>query len=333
MEVEFLSNMRYSLLASKEQWREWQVKLGKFWDYCDAAMKAPLPQSPPRITSVFQPNLPSPPRSVRASPPSISTSYSAASAPLVQTQNWPQSKYAAPSISAPPVMPDMNQFPRKRSYDDNVEEPAAKRISRPVGLPSTSFTTNIPPLRQDAPRLPVPSLTISTNQPYNMNSNGSSTFAQNVLQLPPLNGRAMSSVYPTTPTWVPQLPNLPQPGLPGQQATHSANGNGHVTPRRQSPHSAAHELLSLGSSPISANFPSVNSPSLYLQERASPYKPVRHVNTLLYPPPSASMHGYSTNVDQMHYQPLGKKHEFRSGVAYPPYQQSWPTLRQPNFRA
>jgi vacuolar-type H+-ATPase subunit C/Vma6 len=43
MEVEFLSNMRYSLLASAEQWKEWQLKLGKFGDYFERAMKAATP--------------------------------------------------------------------------------------------------------------------------------------------------------------------------------------------------------------------------------------------------------------------------------------------------
>src|SRR5690348_12234775 len=58
MEVEFLSNMRYSLLASKEQWAEWQTKLGKFGDYFKRA--STLPESSP-INSAFPPSvLPSP---------------------------------------------------------------------------------------------------------------------------------------------------------------------------------------------------------------------------------------------------------------------------------
>ncbi|RFU28820.1 hypothetical protein B7463_g7529, partial [Scytalidium lignicola] len=48
MEVEFLSNMRYSLLVSKEQWEEWQQKLGKFWTYWHRApVTVPLPTSVP----------------------------------------------------------------------------------------------------------------------------------------------------------------------------------------------------------------------------------------------------------------------------------------------
>jgi hypothetical protein len=326
MEVEFLSNMRYSLLASKEQWQDWQQKLGQFWIYCDAAMKAPRPQLSAHPAAILNPNLPSPPHSVQASPPSIASGYPTSSTSLGYTQNWSASSYIPPLVSLLPPMPDLNlPRSRKRSYDGDADEHAAKRITRPTGTLSSSFASEIPPIRHDAPRLPVPNLTISTSQPYIFNGPGS----QKAPLLPPLSGRAMSTVYPTTPTWMPQLPTLTPIG-PSPQHSLSANTNGYITPRRQSPHSAAHDLLSLGSSPISANFPNQNSPSFYLQQRHSPYKPVRHVNTLLYPPPSASMQQYSTNVDQMHYQPLGKKHEYRSGVAYPPYQQ-WPVLPPPNF--
>jgi hypothetical protein len=64
--------------------------------------------------------------------------------------------------------------------------------------------------------------------------------------------------------------------------------------------------------------PISNSPSVYLQQRQSPYKPVRHVNTLLYPPPSAFLHEYhfsnAVPPTRMHYQPLGRRNEFRTGI-------------------
>jgi glutaredoxin-related protein len=49
------------------------------------------------------------------------------------------------------------------------------------------------------------------------------------------------------------------------------------------------------------------------------------------------MHDYSMNMDQMHYLPLGKRHDMRAGVvpdyvSHPPYQQ-WPTLPQLNFHS
>jgi hypothetical protein len=329
MEVEFLSNMRYSLLASKEQWQEWQEKLGKFAVYCDRASKAPLSPSPQlQPVPSLQPTLPSPPGSMQASPPSMADMYPPHSAPIGYNQNWPAANYTAPLVPPLASMPDLNlHHSRKRSYDGDADEPAPKRATRQNGMM---------PLRQDAPRLPVPNLTISTTQPF-MNGSAPAGFSQNVLLLPPLSGRAMSTVYPSTPTWQSQLPMLTPTGAQNPPCT--IGGSGYVTPsRRHSPHSV-HDLLSLASSPISANFPGHNpghiSPSFYLQQRASPYKPVRHVNALLYPPPSASMHDYSMNIGPMHYLPLGKRHDMRSGVVpdyavHASYQQ-WPPLPQPNF--
>jgi hypothetical protein len=64
--------------------------------------------------------------------------------------------------------------------------------------------------------------------------------------------------------------------------------------------------------------PISHSPSIYLQQRNSPYKPVRNVNTLLYPPPSAFLQQYHLPnpvlPNQMHYQPLGKRNEYRTGI-------------------
>lgn len=335
MEVEFLSNMRYNLLASKEQWQEWQGKLGKFWTYCDKATR-PYPSPLPN----FQTNL-SPPNSTHSSPPSAATLYP----PTSYAPNWSSHNYTAPLISPLPAMPDLDVRTRKRAYEGDNEDPPAKRerVTRPLPSsgPVPSFAPKDPVIRHDGPRLPVPNLTISTSQPYTHGYNGANGYPQHVPLLPPLSGRSMSTVFPTTPTWTPQLPNpqLPMLTPTGSNSNGShhniPNTNGYHTPsRRTSPHSV-HDLLSLGSSPVSANYQqNYNSPSFYLQQRASPYKPVRHVNTLLYPPPSASMHDYSVmNASQMHYQPLGKRNDYRQGIAYPSNNQNQWTLPQPNFHA
>ena len=336
MEVEFLSNMRYSLLASESQWKDWQAKLGQFWTYCDRASKAPILQISPRV----DPSLPSPPASMQASPPSqtpslVSGFSSSSTSSSHYNQQWPVNNYPISLVSPLPSMPEHDlRSTRKRSYDGDAEEPAPKRIMRPSPNGPAGFASSAPPMRHDVPRLPVPNLKISTSQPMSTGYNSASSLNGPVL--PPIGGRAMSSVYPTTPSWTPHLPVLTPTGPPSQHGPHSAGG--YTTPsRRQSPHSVQ-ELLSLGSSPISANFPHNPghiSPSLFLQQRNSPYKPVRHVNTLLYPPPSGSIQGFSANPSQMHYQPLGRRNDYRPGVvpeySYP-YQQ-YPVLPQPNFHA
>lgn len=325
MEVEFLSNMRYNLLCSTEQWNEWNMKLSNFYDYFDRASRASRTlQSPSGYRS---PLLPSPPVSMQSSPPHLGR----------PPNSFPQNNlYSAPPISPLPPMPDLDLRPgsRKRSYDDNSEERPMKRIAQPqppIVTPSNSSRLSN---RQNLPRLPMPSLTIPPREPMHPVSGNFS--AQNGTVLPPLNGRSMSSVYPTTPGYHQQQSLLTPTGT--QAPSHSFN-----TPsRHQSPRSIQ-DLLS-GSSPISASFSRGasfshnNSPSIFYQQRSSPYKPVRHVNTLLHPPPHASTQGLpaANNMAprQMHYQPLGKRNDYRTGVV-PEFQGygQWhgQGLPQPNF--
>lgn len=331
MEVEFLSNMRYSLLASKAQWAEWQSKLRNIRNYCHRAAEPPVLVSPPGMSSLH-PNFPSPP-STQGSP-----THAYPSAAL--GQQW--SGNALPPISSPiSNLPDLDYraYSRKRSSESDLEEPVAKRITRPTVVtgqyaptPYNNTSQYVPPSRPEARRLPVPDLTISTSQSMSSGYSAPTTLAP---VLPPLGaGRSMAGVYPTTPTnWAPSVPMLTPTGQ------HPSNG--HLTPsRRHSPRSVQ-DLLSHASSPVSATFPDQYakhfSPSFFLQERSSPYRPVRFVNTLFHPPPSSSMHNYSINADQMTYQPLGKRNDNRVGVVpdyHPtPYQQRWPAIRQPNFHA
>lgn len=341
MEVEFLSNMRYSLLASEAQWQDWQAKLGKFWTYCDHASRAPALHTSP-IRTTLDTNLPSPPSSMQASPPQpplITNGLGSSSInSSLYSQQWPGNNHGV-SLSSPlRPMPEHAFTPtRKRSHEGETEEPVPKRITRASANAPSHLPHGAPPLRHDAPRLPVPHLTISTSQPMSNGYNSTTSLAGPVL--PPLNGRAMASVYPTTPAWTPHLPVLTPTGPPSQHGPPSAGG--YATPsRRQSPH-PIQELLALGSSPLSANFSHNNpghiSPSLFLQQRNSPYKPIRHVNTLLYPPPSGSIKSFSGNPSQMHYQLLGRRNDYRPGVvpeftSHPLYQQ-YPVLPQPNFHA
>lgn len=345
MEVEFLSNMRYSLLATKEQWEDWHVKLGRFWEYFERAARAPstLP-SPSAINP--QSVLPSPPASMEPSPPALTT-YPPNSVAYNYSQQLPVNG-ANLLVASLPSMPDLvlelNLQPpsRKRGYDESVNEPPAKRMT--LSNPSQMVPHSMMPIhRQNLPRLPVPSLSVSTQ------ISGYPAIPQNLPLLPPLGaGRAMSTVYPSTPSWTPQpqasltptASTLNSGTIYGTPSTVHSGTIGGTPSRRHSPR-PVQDIRSMNSSPISGNFPvsthNHNSPSFFLQQRSSPYKPVRLPNTLLYPPPSTSMHNFSTNIDQMHYQPLGKRNDYRTGIvpeyaAHPTYQ-NWPALPQPNFQA
>ncbi|GKT54306.1 cyclin-related 2 [Colletotrichum tofieldiae] len=343
MEVEFLSNMRYSLLATKDEWEEWLVKLSCFSEYYERAQKQPTSPlnksftSPvPSPTATMQPAVSFPPLTPSATnvfSPSTTTIQSA-------TQAWP-STYHNPPMSPLSGKHVVGMNNRKRSSEEDSTEPPAKRLSRqPNTMPSVPRTQVV---SEQPMRLPVPNLSLNTNPASAQAQMYTTTYpTQQHVSLPPLsNGvRAMATVYPTATTVsIPQLPmpataSMPQASLaPSNVPMHSVMGYGTPT-KRHSPGS----LSVYASSPLGEQFPTSvmhtpmvhtpisHSPSVYLQQRPSPYKPIRHVNTLLYPPPSASLNEYHLPTTQMHYQPLGRRNDLRTGVVpefmHAPYRMS-----------
>ncbi|KAI0805332.1 hypothetical protein GGR55DRAFT_656386 [Xylaria sp. FL0064] len=325
MEVEFLSNMRYGLLTSKEEWQEWLHKLACYYKYCEraraeeAARQAQtasihLSPSPGRFT----PPLPSPTAMLPTSMHGASSLVSAYSPSSAQHNGWDNAYHPTPVVSPLAVKPSLgHSLVRKRSWEANgdVVEPAPKKVSR---APSQASVPSMRPVTgsTDPVRLPAPQLTLDTSQAVLPNAYGSSNYqSQSMVSLPPLNPgiRAMSTVYSTpTSTWAPAGtvlstcgPQTPSYGIPSNYGTPT---------KRHSPSSMA----AFGSSPLAevyaSHTPISNSPSVYLQQRASPYKPVRRVNTLLNPPPSIPLSEYHLGSSQMHYQPLGRRNDLRSGI-------------------
>lgn len=339
MEVEFLSNMRYSLFASKEAWEEWHIKLGKFGTYFDRASRpvldsTPRPVGPSGAPSYMPFTLPSPPASNQASPPFGST-YS----PSYRTNSNSNTPILLPQITSATVSP-IGQLPeldarmngRKRSWDDQGQEPPPKRNARSFSqLPQISnitaaHTSYAPTL----PRLPLPNVSVpSTHDGY--------MPASLPPHLPPPGGRAMSTVYPPPVQW-PQPPSTSTPAASLQMAPH-AHASSSVGNRSRQPSPFPG---SANSSPTSAAFPSAAShtqnqsrlsPSHFLSQRASPYRPVRSVTTLRMPPPSDSLHDPARHVElgQMQYQSLGRPATERR-VGHLPYMhhEAWPQANQFN---
>ena len=320
MEVEFLSNMRYTLYASDKEWKTWHVKLGKFWNYFDMASKPskgtlksvnlPIP-----ISNARQ-DLPSPPASTQTSPPFATN-------PSLDNQNFCHQPYLPPSTSSPTAQPpvvDFRNFGRKRSHDDPGQEHPSKRmsLSQTASFTSTSTPSAGKGIPSAMPRLPMPNLTISTNHPYG------SYHGSSPAQLP-MPSRSVSTAFPGPSRW-------PQNGmLPSLQPSYFQGTA--ISPMSEWPSKRSPYPPGSGTpSPTSHNFPSSHqtpshhSPSGYPISRSSPYKPVRSVNTLLVPPPSASMHDPPLHLgfDQMHYQPLGKPiSERRAGVLPYMHHDNW----------
>lgn len=358
MEVEFLSNMRYSLLTTKEEWEAWLAKVGSFYDYYDAALRLPSPP-PAKLT------IPSPTGAFYSSPAPSPTNMNGMVS-MATTPTLPYSPNGVPVVNghqgwAQPGSPLANRpslpMTRKRSFDSDLAEPPAKRIPHGAyamgsGMPRQAAPVPAQPQVVDPMRRmgQVPTLTIDTSShtlphsqslPYTP-TNPVSTSSQGVMSLPPLGHgvRAMATVYSQAPqsnavpaATMAQLPapnpvysNAVPPQHPQVQSLQpppqtQAPSMGYSTPTKSQ--AQAHGGVVYGSSPLAEAYhtpvlhtPMSHSPSVYLQQRPSPYKPVRHVNTLLYPPPSASLEEYHLAVppQQMHYRPLGRRNDLRTGI-------------------
>ena len=332
MEVEFLSNMKYTLYASELEWHAWHQQLGRFWKYFEQASKTPTEpkiQGPYAQILNMAPTLPSPPISLQASP------YGNNLTPGCSQNHLPyMPPYLAPTIPSPAVrMPEVDLRPtgRKRSYDDNSQEPPAKRLARSLGPISLSAVS---PCSNLNPRLPTPNLSISTNGHYNMFPGSSysahlplptsrpSNISYSSVQLPQsastLNPSSQSSGTVSYRDWLEvetdgQRNSLPPLDYSRRQTSFANSRNASPTSTATFPGHSSNQL----------------SPSAISSQRNSPYRPLRGVNTLLVPPPSASMHNPSQNLNfnNMHYQPLGKPlSERKPGVV--PYMQpeTWPDV-------
>ncbi|OOQ82959.1 putative mucin [Penicillium brasilianum] len=316
MEVEFLSNIRYDLFCSKEEWSQWHTKLGLFSDYFNQASKLPaegdipvMQVSPPRLQAQSPlSKLPSPPMDP------------------YRPQSQPSTHWYTPMSSLPyPGTSQQGEVTvggtRKRGRDDEDELHPAKRVvmssaytAPSMTIPSSNMTSVVPtlppvltptsapvaqvPMMGPVSRLPPPNLPPSSNpMPQSLPSTA-------VSQLPvPI---SMGQAYNRTSNWSQQMPSvaIPTTMASGVYNTPSLPDLG----RHQSPYGVTSATVSPAVSAYSVHTPQKHlSPSYFLANRNSPYRPVRSVHTLLIPPPSTSMqHQRSVPFDHMHYQPLGK---------------------------
>ncbi|KAL4934696.1 putative mucin [Aspergillus undulatus] len=333
MEVEFLSNLRYNLYASEKEWTQWHVKLGLFADFFN---KAPLASD----------NIPTPPIH-RLSPnfgparaqlsPTSTTRLPSPATEVLHPQTW--APVNGPSYGAVPQaaseMPQVSS--RKRRYEEPLEEQhPSKKIALPNAIPLPSSTL---PAATQMTAPPLPPMLAPSSAPPQQNQQSVPAPAP---RLPP------STFMPSVPTSIPQLPAAPgRPTMPrvynpsswAPQAPPSSAPqglpNGGMTPafslpdpsRHHSPYPVSSATISPAVSAYAVHTPTTHlSPSYFLANRNSPYRPVRSVNTLLIPPPSASLEQQrAIPFDHMHYQPLGKSTaERRTGLLPYLHHDAWP---------
>lgn len=340
MEVEFLSNMRYSLFTSQEQWEEWHVLLGKFGTFYDRATKI-VPQN---AISPLGPPTPSRHFPHKASPTPFQTSPPTSRVSPPNAAAYPQYR---PQITAPPTLqptpnavapigtyPELGPLSqRKRSHDDTAEPPP-KRVAHgfapgPYNNAPLIPTLQMPVNRSAGPptsahRLPpLPSLSIPApqqNPPPQVNN-------WSDLSLPPPGSRSMAMVYNAPSQWPQNLLTPTSTAAPSYPTSRTPTAGDRS--RQASPYP-----MSAGSSPISASYQTNQrqlSPSYFLSQRSSPYRPVCGVQTLLVPPPSTAMHNAPNNIryDQMQYHSLGRPSSDR-GTGPLPYLPAQPWMDSNN---
>lgn len=317
MEVEFLSNMKYCLFTTADDWSQWQALLGKFAAFFERASR-PLPAAlhapilPPASSLNFPVALPSPPASNQASPAYLADLGSNGVAYGVPTMPGPSPAPSPHVFSAHGAVVNRPNL-RKRSRDEHAVEPPPKRQAGGYPEWQAPHQYAMPQSGQVLPQLPRPMLPSLASQSVSHPSSGvlhsGGPLPQ---QLPPLAvpGRAMGMVYPSmnAPSLLPQV----------QQLANPAQTQSQCSSRQHSPYATSRTGSPLGG--VAQSAPSLHpavqiSPTYLLQKRDSPYRPVHNVATLLHPPPSSTLEHRAQNMEsnQMYYQPLGKPQQRQTG--------------------
>jgi hypothetical protein len=300
--------MKYSLFTSEGEWGNWYEKLGRFGTFIHSAIKSWEASRYGFANSLLSHGLgelPSPPTSHQASPPFLGTSH------LLSDLSRTTTPILLPQISSTVVSPigplpelDYRSSARKRFYEDDLLESPAKRPHLSSYLQEATYggMSSVQPVSlpsSRASRVALPNLVIPSNSNSNM-----TTPVQLGPQLPLPGSRAMSLVYTNAPQ---QQPVSRPTSIPSMQSSLPPYPAQFPDPSRQL---SPYPISSTHSSPVSAStyHGSHLSPSFFLAQRASPYRPVRRVQTLLVPPPVNSLANAPRRIgfEQMQYHPLAK---------------------------
>ncbi|KAK2877080.1 hypothetical protein FQN49_001443 [Arthroderma sp. PD_2] len=349
MEVEFLSNVRYNLFVTKEEWDQWRAKLSVFSAYFEKTSRLTLDvysanrsahASPAH--SPLSPSMDSyraPQQAAQMVYPTTTHAFNSNQTPL--SLNIPQTNGLSFGFNDPTLRPALPIEPlsahRKRSWDEQANENPAKRpatatttwvrpptqattqLYQPPQLPSTAplaSQTQVPTSMTSMPSNMAPQLPRPLPAAYPINSASIPASAAPFTTAQPLSTTPRPTIFPTnnTPARWSQAP-VSQPSLAPLPITNHQSGmsNGFSDPSRRAGPGAfsaatSATTISPAISAYSVRTPIHLSPSSILLDRNSPYRPVRAVNTLLYPPPSGSLlQPRQLSVDLMRYQPLGKR--------------------------
>ncbi|KAH8700922.1 hypothetical protein BGW36DRAFT_447798 [Talaromyces proteolyticus] len=326
MEIEFLSNIRYNLFISYEDWTLWRSTLGRFAAVSDEALGMWIKNHPILADPVSQAS-PNPARSPGPNGlPSLpaSKSHSHPTTGLHQSQNTLSPPLSAGSpirIQSPTRQLPGNDFPqysRKHRLNDYVEEGSGAGMvsleNRPHMSPFLPVVSSVlfPPLVE-------PLVTMSPLEPTPI------LRSPRLLQLGDYQATS-NSIAPLT--------------LPYTRSSYSSVPAQESPPfpinvfSRSFPHGNVHSFSTMSSfDDLYDRISEIPLSPPLLYNRMSPYSPAMTMSTLLSPPPSSvSFQSRKISMDQLHYHHIGKlATEKKTGVLPYLHHDAWmgyPTSQQ-----
>ena len=355
MEVEFLSQMRYNLFVSPQQWEEWKTTVSRMYIYHrDCLRQRSIPKK------VFHTNIPpSPPFSTIPTSPSFTEQQPyMPSSPF--RMHFPQQSVPERMASPHRVLPPLDDSPsaasaavharvisRKRSREETMPgglQPPSKRYQQyPQQAPLGGQILNHQPhrvqypidtIQQTFPQFPQsqkqPRLSLSVTLPDQIHSPSYLHHHQQQYPLQPV-----SPSYPTSPYAISPLSPFSTPSNYNSLSPYA------VPPHRQIQQSTPSQppVILENQGPPTGYTSGFSSPYKYLENRYSPYAPVRPVRTLpsQFIPPR--MQWNMIPQEELWYQPLGLHGHsgLRRGIPTysgynPEYQQQYAQQQQQHQR-
>ncbi|EEQ30911.1 conserved hypothetical protein [Microsporum canis CBS 113480] len=298
MEVEFLSNVRYNLFVTKESSSSAISKRHRDSNW--TLLGDALPYDDPTIHSAMSVE---PLSAHRKRSWDEQVNENPAKRPATATTGWvrPSSTQASVPLYQPSQLPTTS-----------------------LALPQTQLSTNVVSISSNmTSQLPRP------HQSYAIGSASTPATLAPLTTTQPLSTGPRPTIFSTNhtsarwsqpPASQPSLAPLPVANLQQSVPTGFSDPSRRTGPTTF-PTATSATTISPAVPTYSVRTPTHLSPSSILLDRNSPYRPVRSVNTLLYPPPAGSLlQPRQLSVELMRYQPLGKRNsEDRAGVL--PYSQ------------
>ena len=265
MEVEFLSNMRYSLYASKKEWAEWHIKLARFSMYYSETPEVTSAPSFPGIPPPGRPPLPKTPDWVPPPPNLPQVYHSTLQSPHPLSMTSPTQAVTSTASAYTPHNNPSISISRNQSPDDGNFQP---QVSHPLSMAPPLYTSSsTAPAHASSNALPNAgprkrSLEDSSSERplkkmASQSSESSSTLSNSSLPASMHNGPAVTGTSAAPMMSFHSPWRLPPPNNPN-----GISLGAHTTPGHSAPHQPRERAMAMV-------YPSQNKPARQVQQLPS----------------------------------------------------------------